>query len=60
MNLLPRRENNSSFIPRYVDIHREKELDSDNVWSASPILGSPVQGRQRHTGLGPAKRHKDN
>lgn len=53
-------KNNSSFIPCYMDTHREKELDSGNILSASPLLGSPVQGRQRYTGLKPTKGHEDN
>lgn len=34
-------------------------MDCETIWSASPVLGSLVQGRQRHTGISPAKGHKD-
>lgn len=50
MNVFPSRENNSSLSSHHMDTHKEKNstLKLSGMWD--PVLGFPVQSRQRHTG----------
>lgn len=59
MNVFSARENNSSLSSHHMDTHRENNSTLKLSGMQGPVLGCPVQSRQRHTGHSLAEGQED-